>query len=166
MTRHGPAVAPRVYAAVFFGACIGGPARFAIDRAFNFGAWSWDIVAINLVGSALLGALMGWFAVHEAPWWIPGIGAGVLGGFTTFSAMAEPHPDASLPGYVLLVGTLICASIAAALGWRISESIALRHGPNRPPLAMERAEAEVEGFDGFEGDEYPTDRSTVNEGTP
>lgn len=165
MKRHGPAVAPRVYVAVFFGACIGGPARFAIDRAFNFGAWPWDIVAINVVGSALLGALLGWFAVHDAPWWIPGIGAGVLGGFTTFSAMAEPHPHAAIPGYVLLVGTLVVASIAAAVGWRVSESIALRHGPTRPPLDMEEAEAEVEGFDGFEGDELPPDGSPKHEAT-
>lgn len=156
MTRHGPSVAPRVYVAVFFGACIGGPARFVIDRAFNFGAWSWDIVAINVVGSALLGALMGWFAVHESPWWVPGLGAGVLGGFTTFSAMAAPHPHAPVPGYVLLVGTLLVASIAAAVGWRASESIALRHGPTRPPLDMEEAEAEVEGFDGFDGDGFST----------
>ena len=157
MTRHRPAVAPRVYVAVFLGACIGGPSRFAIDRAFSSGAWSWDIVAINVVGSALLGALMGWFAVHEAPWWVPGLGAGVLGGFTTFSAMAAPHPHAPVPGYVLLVGTLLVASIAAAVGWRVSESIALRHGPTRPPLDIEMAEAEVEGFAGFEGDESSTD---------
>jgi len=98
---------------------------------------------------------MGWFAVHDAPWWVPGLGAGVLGGFTTFSAMAAPHPHAPIPGYVLLVGTLLVASIAAAIGWRASESIALRHGPTRLPLDMEAAEAEVEGFDGFEVDEFP-----------
>jgi CrcB protein len=147
------------------GACIGGPARFAIDRAFNLGAWSWDIVAINVVGSALLGALLGWFAVHDMPWWIPGIGAGVLGGFTTFSAMAEPHPDAPIPAYVLLIGTLLVASIAAAVGWRVSEAIALRHGPNRPPLDMEESEAEVEGFDGFERDELPPDGPSIREAT-
>jgi CrcB protein len=165
VTRHGPAVAPRVYVAVFLGACIGGPARFAIDRAFNFDAWSWDIVAINVVGSALLGALMGWFAVHEAPWWVPGLGAGVLGGFTTFSAMAVPHPHAPIPGYVLLVGTLVVASFAAAVGWRVSESIALRHGATRPPVDMEEAEAEVEGFVGFEGNESSTDGIPGGEAT-
>lgn len=165
MTRHGHAVAPRVYVAVFFGACVGGTARFAIDRAFNFDAWSWDIVAINVVGSAVLGALMGWFAVHDAPWWVPGLGAGVLGGFTTFSTMAAPHPHAPIPGYVLLVGTLLVASIAAAIGWRVSESIALRHGPNRIPLDMEAAEAEVEGFDGFEGDGFSTDGLPGGEAT-
>lgn len=149
--RRATVVAPRVYAAVFIGAFLGGAARLAIDQAIDLDAWSWDIVAINLLGSALLGALTGWFAVHVAPWWIPGLGAGVLGGFTTFSSMAAPHPDAPLPGFVLLIGTLVGASVAAALGWRAAESIALRRGPHRPPLDMERAESEVEGFDGFGG---------------
>ena len=143
----------RVYAAVFIGATAGGAARLGIDSAIDVDAWSWDIVAINLVGSALLGALMGWFAVHDAPWWTPGLGAGVLGGFTTFSSMAAPHPDAPVPGFVLLIGTLVCASTAAALGWSVSESIALRHGPTRLPVDMERVEAEVEGFGGFESDD-------------
>ena len=146
----------RIYGVVFAGACVGGAARLGIDVAIDNDAWSWDIVAINLVGSAFLGALMGWFAVHDAPWWIPGIGTGVLGGFTTFSSMAAPHPDAPLPGVVLLIGTLVGASLAAAIGWRVSESLALRHGPHRIPLDVEHAEAEVEGFEseGFENDGF------------
>lgn len=143
-------VAPRVYAAVFAGALVGGAVRLGIDEAFTLDAWSWDIVSINLVGSALLGALTGWFAVREAPWWIPGLGTGVLGGFTTFSSMAAPHPDAPVPGLVLLVATLMGASLAAALGWATAESIASRHGTGKPPLDIERAESEVEGFDGFD----------------
>ncbi|NTV40176.1 MAG: CrcB family protein [Demequinaceae bacterium] len=142
---------------VFVGATAGGAARLGIDQALDLGAWSWDIVAINLIGSALLGALMGWFAVHDAPWWIPGLGAGVLGGFTTFSSMAAPHPDAPVPGFVLLIGTLLCASLAAALGWSMTEAIALRRGPTRLPLDMESVEAEVEGFDGFEGSDLESD---------
>jgi len=154
--RRGSVVAPRVYTAVFIGAFVGGAARLAIDQAIDLDVWSWDIVAINLLGAALLGALTGWFAVHVAPWWIPGLGAGVLGGFTTFSSMAAPHPDAPLPGFILLVGTLVGASVAAAIGWLAAESIALRHGPRRPPLDMERAESEVEGFNGFENGGVPT----------
>lgn len=145
-------VGARVYGAVFVGGFLGGAARLAIDNAIDPNAWSWDIVAINLVGAALLGALMGWFAVHDAPWWIPGCGAGVLGGFTTFSAMAAPHPDAPLPGVVLLIGTLAGATAAAAVGWRVSESVALRHRPHLPPLDLELVEAEVEGFDGVESE--------------
>lgn len=142
-------VALRVYVAVFLGGVVGGSARLAIDQSLEFDAWSWDIVAINIVGSGLLGAVVGWFAIHDAPWWIPGLGAGVLGGFTTFSAMAAPHPDARVPGVVLLVGTLVGASIAAGFGWRLAESLGLRHAQPLFPLDVEQAEAAVEGFERY-----------------
>jgi len=161
-------VTARVYAVIFAGACLGGAARLGIDLAIDNGSWSWDIVAINLLGSAFLGALTGWFAVYDAPWWIPGIGTGALGGFTTFSSMAAPHPDAPLPGAILLIGTLVGASIAAAVGWRVSESIALRHGPYRLPLDVEGAEAEVEGFESesFENNGLDNDGLDNDEVTP
>ena len=137
----------RVYAVVFAGACVGGAARIAIDRAVDAGAWSWDIVAINLVGSALLGALVGWFAARTTPWWVPGLGPGVLGGFTTFSSMAAPHPDAPVPAVVLLVGTLIGASLAAALGWLGAERLSVRLGGAARGVDADEVEAEVEGFE-------------------
>ena len=158
----------RTYGVVFAGACLGGAVRLGIDLAIGTDAWSWDIVAINLVGSALMGALLGWFAVYDAPWWLPGIGTGVLGGFTTFSSMAAPHPDAPLPGVILLVGTLLGASIAAGLGWRVTERIALRQGPHRLPLDVEHAEAEVEGFESeaFEDDDVEGDGLGSDEVVP
>ncbi len=161
-TPRGTAVGLRVYVAVFAGGCVGGAARLAIDHAIDLDSWSWDIVAVNVVGSALLGAVVGWFAMHDAPWWIPGLGAGVMGGFTTFSAMGAPHPDAPVPGFVLLVGTLVGASIAAGLGWRLAESVALRHGNPRLPLDVEHAEAEVEGYEGYEDDQR--DKGPENNG--
>lgn len=142
----------RVYAVVFVGASLGGATRLGIDLAIGNDAWAWDILAINLVGSALLGALMGWFAAHHTPWWVPGIGTGVLGGFTTFSSMAAPHPHAPVPGVVLLIGTLVGASLAAAVGWRAAESLALRLGATERPVEPEQIEAEIEGFDGFAHD--------------
>jgi len=145
-------VTARVYAVVFVGASLGGATRLGIDLAIGNDAWAWDILAINLVGSALLGALMGWFAAHHTPWWVPGIGTGVLGGFTTFSSMAAPHPHAPVPGVVLLIGTLVGASLAAAVGWRAAESLALRLGATERPVEPEQIEAEIEGFDGFAHD--------------
>lgn len=137
----------RVYAAVFTGGCLGGAVRLGIDHAFDLGGWSWDIVAINLLGSALLGALMGWYSMHPTPWWVPGIGAGVLGGFTTFSAAAAPHEGAPLPGGVLLIGTLVGASIAAAAGWWAAETVARQRGASSRSVDLEELEAEIEGFE-------------------
>jgi CrcB protein len=140
-------VTTRVYAAVFIGGCLGGSARLGIDHSLDLGAWSWDIVAINIGGSALLGALMGWFSTHRTPWWVPGVGAGVLGGFTTFSAAAAPHEGSPLPGAVLLIGTLVGASIAAAVSWGVAEKVALRKGGSARSDDPEEIEAEIEGFE-------------------
>ena len=51
------------------------------------GGWPWATFTINIVGSALIGLLIGWTAgrvSHEA--WRLLLGVGVLGGFTTFSS--------------------------------------------------------------------------------
>lgn len=136
----------RVYAVVFVGAVFGGGARLGIDLLIDTNHWTWDIVVINLVGSALLGGVMGWYSAHSAPWWLPGVGPGVLGGFTTFSAMAEPHPDAALSAAVLLAVTLVGAAAAAAFGWWTGDTIALKLGAHERDVDADRVEADVEGY--------------------
>ena len=136
----------RIYAVVFAGAALGGAVRLGIDQAIPTSHWAWDIAVINLWGSALLGGLMGWYSTHSSPWWLPGIGPGALGGFTTFSAMAAPHHDAPLQAGVLLVATLIGSALAAALGWHAGEGLALRRGATERTVDADRVEAEVEGY--------------------
>lgn len=121
-----------------------------IDLSVDAPTWQWDIVAINVVGSALLGGLIGWYSTRTTPWWVPGVGSGVLGGFTTFSAMAAPHPDARVPGAVMLVSTLLVASAAAGLGWRAASALSVRGVGWSAPRDAELVEAEVEGFDSSE----------------
>lgn len=131
---------------VFLGGCVGGAARMAIDLAVASDAWAWDIVAINVVGSALLGAVLGWFSTRVVPWWAPGLGPGVLGGFTTFSALASPHPEHTVPALWALGITLAASTVAAAVGWAAGERAgALRH-PGVPIEEDDAVEAEVEGF--------------------
>jgi len=139
-------VKARVYAVVFVGAAIGGAARLGIDLLIDTDRWSWDIMVINLVGSALLGGVLGWYSAHAAPWWLPGVGPGALGGFTTFSAMAEPHPDAARSAAVLLFVTLVGAAAAAAFGWWAGDSIALKLGAHERGVDADRVEADVEGY--------------------
>lgn len=79
----------------------------------------WSTLTINLVGSFLIGLL--WARVPDGPrWWL--WGTGVLGGFTTFSALAAEtvalDPSAAA-GY--LVATLTLGPLLAALGWRSGE---------------------------------------------
>ncbi len=136
----------RVYAVVFFGAVLGGAARLGIDVLIATDRWSWDIMVINLLGSALLGGVMGWYSAHDARWWTPALGPGALGGFTTFSSMAAPHPDAPLPAALLLVVTLVGAAAVAAFGWWAGDTIALRLGAHERDVDADRVEAEVEGY--------------------
>jgi CrcB protein len=73
--------------------------------------------AINVVGAFLLGALV----ARRPPqhWSRPLLGTGVLGGFTTFSALAVQTVDASLAtGALYLLGTLLAGTAAAAWGLR------------------------------------------------
>lgn len=99
------------------GGCLGGAARLVIDRSVDSGAWPWDILAINIVGSAALGAIAGWTSVRGKRWWSPAVGPGLLGGFTTFSAMAAPHPDAPWPAIVSLIVAVLTCAAAAGYGW-------------------------------------------------
>jgi len=66
-------------------------ARFGVDSLLRTRpAWTgWTLMIINVTGSALLGLLSGLVLAQAAPDWAQLIiGAGFLGGYTTFSAAA------------------------------------------------------------------------------
>jgi CrcB protein len=109
---------------VFVGATVGGGVRLAIDHVFPAGAQGipWDVVAINVVGSLALGYLAARSEARGGHRHFPLVGPGLLGGFTTFSAMASLHWTATtdLPlAALVLGGNLIVAFAAAAWGWSL-----------------------------------------------
>ena len=78
---------------VFLGAGMGGALRHFV----NVGAFRWlgngfpyGTVIVNVLGSFVLGALAGYFAVRSDPGqtWRLFLTTGLLGGFTTFSAFS------------------------------------------------------------------------------
>ena len=80
---------------VFLGAGLGGMARHAV----NLGcarwcgvAFPWGTLAVNVAGSFIMGALVGWLAFRADQSWSQHVrlflATGVLGGFTTFSAFS------------------------------------------------------------------------------
>jgi fluoride exporter len=99
-------------------------ARYGIGRAtLHSEALLWSTVGINVVGSFLLGLLVGtsWFSrdVRE------GLGVGFLGGFTTFSTFSVQivtEADAGKTGTAVLylfasvIGGLAAAAAGYALG--------------------------------------------------
>ena len=107
-------------------------ARYGLDTAWppSAAGVSWTILAINITGSLLIGVLMEVVAhrMPQNPWVRPFLGAGVLGGYTTFSAYAmdvvtaleRGAPEVALAYLSLtLAGAIAAAWAASALAQRI-----------------------------------------------
>src|SRR3954453_21299947 len=113
---------------VAVGGLAGVLARFGVGRVtLHHEELGWSTVAINVVGSFLLGLLVAgdWFSrdVRE------GLGVGFLGGFTTFSTFSVQtviEVDVGREGrtiaYVLVsvVGGLAAASLGYFIGRRVA----------------------------------------------
>lgn len=99
---------------VFLGAGLGGALRHAVGLASIrlFGpSFPWGTVAVNIGGSLLMGAAIGYFALKADPGaqWRLFLTTGLLGGFTTFSTFSldtvfliENSHQLAAGGYVLL----------------------------------------------------------------
>lgn len=114
---------------VFVGGVVGTSLRFAVGEAMIGIGTSGiaPILTVNLVGALALG----WFAErarHAAPWSTPVvafIGVGILGSFTTFSALSVETAELFRAGAwvagtvyvgVSLIGGLTSASLGRRLG--------------------------------------------------
>lgn len=109
---------------VFVGGTIGGALRIGLDAAFPAGAHGipWDVIVINVVGSFVLGVVAAHSEARGGHPFFPLIGPGLLGGFTTFSAIATLHWTAQTGTGLaagVLAANLILAFGAAAWGWAI-----------------------------------------------
>jgi fluoride exporter len=110
------------------GGLLGVLSRYGITRlTLHSEALLWSTVAINIVGSFLLGLLAAeeWFDrdVRE------GLGVGFLGGFTTFSTFSVQivlDTDAGEPGraFAYLVASVVGGVLAAAAGYVLGRRIA------------------------------------------
>jgi CrcB protein len=75
---------------VAIGAALGAPARLALADHFDSERWPWGIWTANVVGSALLGMLVG-LDLGSDP--LALLGTGFCGAFTTFSTFAVQSCD-------------------------------------------------------------------------
>lgn len=80
---------------VFLGSGLGGVARFLVGLAalrLAGAGFPWGTLAINVVGSCLMGIVVGALAFRPEAEWIQPVRlfltTGILGGFTTFSAFS------------------------------------------------------------------------------
>jgi CrcB protein len=116
---------PALFVVVALAGGVGAVARFALDTAIRarFGErMPWGTLAINLSGSLLLGLVLGLVGAGVlAEEWRWTLGAGFLGGYTTFSAASFETVRLLQvrrwgAGLVNAVGQLVAASALAALG--------------------------------------------------
>lgn len=108
------------------GGAVGTAARAGLAWAWPTapGAFPWTVFCENVAGALALGALLGALARREGPdgWRAPLLATGVLGSFTTYSALAVDLASltGSRPAIALAyaLASVVVGLAAAGLGWR------------------------------------------------
>lgn len=132
--RHrGARPRPAVLGAVFVGGFVGGVARYGVTSAWPVpeAGWPWATFAVNTVGAFLLALLLvllleAWrVSVYVRPF----LATGLLGAFTTFSAVATAvdllvarDRAAVAAGY--LVASVVAGLAATVLGLVLGRALA------------------------------------------
>jgi CrcB protein len=122
-------VTPVLFAAVVVAGGIGAGLRYVLDLAVQRligAALPWGILAVNLSGALILGILSG-AAVGTTGLWV--VGVGLLGGYTTFSAvavttvlLAEERRASAAVAYAVatFVGSVALAAAGVGVGALLS----------------------------------------------
>lgn len=116
----------RTLAAVAVGGMFGTAIRLLVDLALPHGgaAFPWGTLLVNLLGSFVLAVLVARVWARAAEWLRAGLGPGLLGSFTTFSALAVSAVELTTVGVGWSAVAYVAASVvgglaAAALGLRL-----------------------------------------------
>jgi fluoride exporter len=114
--------APSVIGAIALGGAIGATARWGVrwlddnlGTPMQPGVWPWATLVVNVVGCLLIGFAARRLTLHTVGWAF--VVTGILGGFTTFSALAVELNDlaeADRLALAVLYGTISVAAGVAA----------------------------------------------------
>jgi CrcB protein len=136
-SRTGSGYGWRVWTAVAAGGLLGTELRYVLGLLFpdQPGDLPWATLGINILGSFVLAALTTiWIARPQTAFWLrAAIGPGVLGSFTTFSAVVfstDQLTRSGLPGLGLLYAglSILLGLAAAAAGWRTGKVLGAPRG--------------------------------------
>ena len=125
------------YLLAAFGGALGALARWAVTLGLPrwSGEWPWATVTVNLLGCLLIGLLLAVLSarrpddVHLRAF----LGAGVLGGFTTFSAFAVEVADLLRAGVpVVAIGYVAVSVLGGLLGVAAGLRIGATAARSRP----------------------------------
>lgn len=105
--------------AIFVGGGLGAMARFGMGRALltHLGdGFPWGTLAVNWLGCIAIGVATAWFVSETASstlrlFWV----TGVLGGFTTFSALGLETTEMLARGATATAALYVLASVAGGL---------------------------------------------------
>lgn len=123
----------RAWLAVAAGGLLGTELRYGLGLAFPEAADSvpWTTLLINVAGSFVLAVLTTvWMARPQTSFWLrAGLGPGLLGSFTTFSAVIFSTDQLVRAGghqaWLLYLGlSLVLGLAAAGGGWRLGRFLA------------------------------------------
>ncbi|PRY68158.1 CrcB protein [Glaciihabitans tibetensis] len=122
-------------AAVFVGGVLGTSARLGLDYVIPHGDDDFPVstLLINVVGSALLGLLVAGIGPDARGWLRAGLGPGLLGSFTTFSAVMVSLVSLTAgnqfgSALLYLVMSVMLGFAAALLGLRVGHRAVQRRG--------------------------------------
>ena len=112
--------------AVLVGGAVGTSLRLGVDVVLPHGGVAFPVgtFLINLVGSFVLALLVARVWPSAAEWLRAGLGPGLLGSFTTFSALAVSAVELSSDGagaeaVIYVVASVVGGITAALLGLRL-----------------------------------------------
>ena len=118
---------PLALLSVFVGGILGTTLRAGIDAALPADPFPLGTLIVNTLGSLALGVLIGCLPRRAPEWLRSGLGVGLLGSFTTLSAVALSVTTLGVSGEWLiaigyLAATLVLGLTAALLGIRLGAS--------------------------------------------
>lgn len=114
---------------VALGGAIGASLRYGANLGIGLllgAAFPWHTLAVNVIGSALMGGLMVLLAHRGQQQLAPFLMTGILGGFTTFSAFSMDTISLAQRGETALAAGYVLASVLFSLAAFVCAAAVMR----------------------------------------